>query len=66
MEGYRTETAEKMYDRHGVSIYTCYRFAAGHRRVITVGIEGAFLLSVMTNEVYMEISGQCKEVQLYN
>jgi hypothetical protein len=40
-------------------------FAAESRKVITVDIEGAFLHGVMTNEVYMEITGQCLDVLLY-
>ena len=35
---------------------------AESRRVITVDIEGAFLHSVMTNVINMEISGQCVDV----
>jgi hypothetical protein len=41
-------------------------FAAEHRKVITVDIEGAFLHGIMTNEIYMEISGQCLDVLLYS
>jgi len=40
-------------------------FAAESRRVITVDIEGAFLHGVMTNVIYMEISGQCVDVLIY-
>ena len=37
-------------------------FATESRRVITVDIEGAFLHGVMTNDIYMEISGQCVDI----
>ena len=41
-------------------------FAAERRRVVTVDIEGAFLHGIMTNEIYMEISGQCLDVLVYS
>ena len=40
-------------------------FAAEKRQIATVDIEGAFLHGVMTNDVYMEISGQCVDILLY-
>ena len=40
-------------------------FAAERRRVITVDIEGAFFHAVMTNDIYMEISGLCVDVLIY-
>jgi len=51
------------------SLYTpATVFASERRRVVTVDIdiEGAFLHGVMTSEIYMDISGQCLDVLLYN
>ena len=48
-----------------VSTESLFLLAAESRRVITVDIEGDFLHSVMTNVIYMEISGQCVDVLIY-
>ena len=48
-----------------VSTESLFLLADESRRVITVDIEGAFLHSVMTNVIYMEISGQCVDVLIY-
>ena len=48
-----------------VSTESLFLLTAESRRVITVDIEGAFLHSVMTNVIYMEISGQCVDVLIY-
>jgi hypothetical protein len=45
---------------HEVSIHAVGSiFAAEKRQVATFDIEGAFLHGVTTNDIYMEISGQC-------
>ena len=41
-------------------------FAAEQRRVITIDIDGEFLHEVMTNDVYVEITGQNVDVLLYS
>ena len=40
-------------------------FAAENRHVVTVDIEGAFLHGIMTNEVYMQIHGQCVDILVH-
>jgi len=37
-------------------------FAAENRQVVTVDIEGVFLHGGTTNEVYMQIHGQCVDI----
>jgi len=48
-----------------ILIPTCCCICSWVEQVVTVDFEGEFLHGIKTNEIYMEISGQCLDVLIY-